>query len=608
MKKRPIIIDCDPGTDDAVALGLALFEESIDIKLITTVYGNVPLDINTQNTLHLLDVFNKNIPVGKGAYKPLIIKSKNSTKIHGLNGLGGYVYDSTFTNKNIAGDAVSLMFKTLKTSDDKVSILALGPLTNIANLLSDHPDVRQYIDTIYISGGSTNTADNSSKFKYYSFYLDPHAAQLVLNSGISIKLVTLQAAQSWQLDLQEIQSLAKINRTGELFYEILSPENRENISDTLLLDATTLIYMLRPELFVAYDCKCSIELNNKQTFGALLCDYNAKPNCKIVGKCNHDQVKSCFKQMLKRCSTQTEQTRPVIIDCDPGVDDAMALMNALYSSKIRTLLISTVGGNTTSDVTGRNALHIVELCHRKTPVAFGASYPLYRKANFATYAHGAKGLGGYTYKNIYSSPVKEPAVDAIYQTLLENKDQHVTILSLGPMTNIASLIRKYPDCRNYIRKIVFMGGTKEQILTEPYNEFNISFDPEATNIVLDSGIPLVMVPMEMGHFAYLDHEDIKHIKRTNKTGKILAKMFEKYYDQHVNIYGAATHDSCTLFYITHPECFKTEKAEIIVREYDGKHIFVDVDYHSKTPNALVCVDMDIDSFKQDFFNHLQKMD
>ncbi len=611
MKQIPLIIDCNPGTDDAVALSLALFCPELDIRLITTVAGSVSIEDCTQNTLHLLDVFNKNIPVAKGSSRPIIKRPIKPTTSQGFSTLGSYVYDNTFTSKYIAGEAVSMMYKTLKSSKEKVSIMAFGPLTNVANLFSDHPNCKEYIDTIYIMGGSVNGVAGYTKHAEFSFYYDPHAAQLVLNSGVNIRIVPMEVGLGWNLSVKDIDTLSKTNLTGQLFKHMLRPENREfnYVDRACLFDTTTLLYMLKPDLFVSYNCECRVELESNVTLGKLNCNFNStRPNCKVICECNEEKVKDFFVELTKKCKTQTEQTRPIMIDCDPGVDDAMALLNALYSPKVRTLLISTVGGNTTADITGRNALHMVELAHRKTPVAIGASYPLYRQANYAKNVHGEHGLGGYSFKSIYSSPEKGDAVDIMYKTLVENKSQHVTLLSLGPMTNIANLIRKYPDCRKYIRKIVFMGGTKEHFLSQPYNEFNICFDPEATTIVIDSGIPLVMVPMEMGHMAYLDHDEIKQIKRTNKTGKMLAKMFDNYYDRHVDIYGAATHDSCTLFYLTNPQYCKTEKAKIVVKEYDNEHIYVDVDYNAQNANAEVCVDMDIEQFKKDFFENLKKMD
>ena len=121
MERTPYILDLNVGIDAAMGLGLSLFNPDIEIKLITTVGGAVKLDACTQNTLHLLDVFNKNIPVGKGAERPLIKRPIDSTT-DGLNGLGNYVYDATFTSKHIAGNAVDLMYKTLVKCDKKARL------------------------------------------------------------------------------------------------------------------------------------------------------------------------------------------------------------------------------------------------------------------------------------------------------------------------------------------------------------------------------------------------------------------------------------------------------------------------------------------------------
>lgn len=602
MEKRPMIFDVNTGIDSAMGLALSAFDDSIEIKLVVTSHGLVKLDKSTQNTLHLLDVFNKNIPVCKGKDKPMI-KRPIDGSINGLNGLGNYVYDSTFTNKNIAGYGVDTIYKTLITSDKKLTYVCFGPLTNLASLLTTYRDAKNYIEKIYILGGSLNEIGNISPFAESNFYIDPHAVQVVLNSELDISIIPIQIGLNWEYQPSKLESIKQINKTGELFVEMLDDINT-NIE--ALYGATLSVFIKNPDIFTLRPAKAQIELADKTKLGTLYLDYSKNFNCNIVTDCDYEALDNTFYEMLKECKTQTEQARPIIIDTDPGVDDAMAIMNALYSTKVRTLLITCVGGNNPVERIGNNALHIVELCHRKTPVALGASVPLYKKANYATFAHGKQGLGAYTYKGPYTKPLKEDAVEAMYKTLLEHKDQHVTILSIGPMTNIATLIRKYPDCIEYIRKIVFMGGSKE---TEevPYAEFNINFDPDAARIVLDSGIPLVMVPMELGHFAYLDHEDINAIRHMNKTSKKLIKMFEGYKDYHVGNYGVAVHDSATLYYLTHPNRFRTEKAYLEVKPY-GDISYLSVDYKSKHPNALVCVDMDIDSFKQNFFSHLAKMD
>ncbi len=603
MEKTPVILDVNVGIDAAMGLGLSLFDPKFDIKLITTVGGSVKLNACTQNTLHLLDVFNKNIPVGKGAEKPLIKHPIDATT-DGLEGLGNYVYDSTFTSKNVSGNAVDLMYKTLVKCDKKAVIICYGPLTNVANLLNRYYDAKNYINKIYVLGGSLNEIGNLTPFAEANFFIDPHATQIVLNSGIDITIMPIQIGLNWGFKPIYLQKLEKINNTGKLFAEILSDGTTTSVE--ALYGATLACFVSNPEIFETKPAHVGVELADKVKIGTTYVDYKGKPNCTVVVDCDFDALEKHFEESLKLCKTQTEQTRPIIIDCDPGVDDAMAIMNALYSTKVRTLLISCVAGNNPIERITNNALHIVELCHRKTPVAAGASVPLYKKANYATHAHGKQGLGAYTYKGPYTKIIKDDSVEAMYKTLLENKDKHTTILALGPMTNIAMLIRKYPECRDYIRKIVFMGGSKESE-TVPYPEFNINFDPDAARIILDSGIPIVMIPMELGHFAYLDHDDIAVIKKTNNSGKRLAKMFDGYRDNHVGEHGAAVHDSTALYYLTHPNHFKTEKAYIEVKPYGDIH-YLHVDYKSEHPNALVAVDMDIDEFKQNFFYHITKMD
>ena len=603
MAKRPVIIDVNVGIDSAMGLGLSLFDENLDIKLITTVGGCVKLNTCLQNTLHLLDVFNKNIPVGKGAERPLI-KKPIDARIEGLNGLGSYVYDSTFTSKHVSGSAADLMYKTIVKSNQKIDIICYGPLTNLANLLTSYYDAKNYIGKVYVLGGSLNEIGNITPFAETNFFIDPHAVQIILNSGLDVTIIPIQIGLNWGFKPTYLDKIKTFNRTGELFCELLSDNWVSNIE--ALYGVTMATYLNSPDIFTTKDAKVTVELADKVKIGTSYIKFSKDSNCKVVADCDCEKLQETFEQMLKTCKTQTEQTRPIIIDCDPGVDDAMAIMNALYSTKVRTLLITCVAGNNPIERVTNNALHIVELCHRKTPVASGATVPLYKKANYAPHVHGKQGLGGYTYKGPYTKAIKDDAVEAMYKTLLEHKDQHITLLAIGPMTNIAMLIRKYPEAKDYIRKIVFMGGSKENE-TEPYPEFNINFDPDAARIIFDSGIPLVMIPMELGHFAYLDHDDISLIRKTNASGKKLAKMFEEYKDKHVSDYGAAVHDSAALYYLTHPNDFKTEKAYIEVRPYGDIH-YIYVDYESKHPNTLVAVDMDIDKFKQNFFHHVIKMD
>ena len=251
--------------------------------------------------------------------------------------------------------------------------------------------------------------------------------------------------------------------------------------------------------------------------------------------------------------------RNIIIDCDPGVDDAIALMYAIKSEAFNIKLITSTGGNSPIENITSNAIHLLELFESEIPVSAGSRTPLNRPATHATKEQGKNGLGNYAYnkKKLHHTPISEEACDAIYNVLKSSKSK-TTIISTGPMTNLAKMLLKYPDSKNFIQEIVFESGTKEKIHGTPYKSFNAGYDPEATEIVLKSGVKIVMIPMELGHFAYLDKNDIKLFKNTNKPGKIFAKMFKGYRDYHVNTLGAAVHDVCTIFYLTHPEYVKTE--------------------------------------------------
>lgn len=298
----------------------------------------------------------------------------------------------------------------------------------------------------------------------------------------------------------------------------------------------------------------------------------------------------------------------VIIDADPGIDDAMAIMNAVNSENIEVKLISTVSGNLTIEETAKNALKLVEIFKKDIPVALGAREPLKRQAVYAGMAQGTKGLGGFQFKTPKTKPFVLTSPDAIHFFLNENPAKNTTLLCMGPMTNIANLLLKYKDAKDMISRIVFMGGSKDENgMTVPYREFNVAYDPEAVKVVLDSKIPLVMVPMELGHIAYFTPQEQEKIRKANKVGEIFYKMFTKYNDYHVGKLGAAVHDSCSALYLSNPELFTIEEANLSVEYYkkDGKEYgYIKCDFESIEKNAKVCVDVDIEKFKKIIYGNL----
>ncbi len=298
----------------------------------------------------------------------------------------------------------------------------------------------------------------------------------------------------------------------------------------------------------------------------------------------------------------------IIVITDPGVDDASSLMYAIFCEKINIQLLCIAGGNGPISNATNNALYLMELFKQNIPIAVGPDHPLKRPPVYAYYAQGKGGLGGLKVneKKLKLKPIETPACDAMYEKL-KNSKRKLPIIAIGPMTCLAEMLEKYPDSKKYIKEVIFMGGTKEKIYGKPYREFNISFDPECVDIVIKSGVPLVMIPMELGHFAYLDKHDIKKVKKTNKIGKIFAKMYKKYNDFHVGKLGAAVHDVCAMYYLTNPQNMKTENAHVELKYFKTEtddYGYLETSYDKKI-NTQICVDMDISDFKYDFFQALE---
>ncbi len=295
--------------------------------------------------------------------------------------------------------------------------------------------------------------------------------------------------------------------------------------------------------------------------------------------------------------------RNLIIDTDPGIDDAVALITSFFAPNIDIKLICSTAGNLGIDVTTRNALHLCELYDKNIPVAKGLPGPLNRPLEEAFGVHGAMGFGDYVYDGVKTKEIDLPAYEAMHRVIELYPD--TTILVLGPLTNVAKLLLEYPDDAKRIKEIIFMGGTKDDVLHQenPYPEFNISRDPEACEIVLNSGVDVLIIPMDFGHYAYIDEEEIKRLRHINATGKLFAIMYQNYKDGHVTDGNAATHDSCATAYIIEPTLFKLEYCKPCIKYYNGKGVLVSNISKRKTRWRLA-VDMDYDGFKNLYYGLL----
>ena len=216
----------------------------------------------------------------------------------------------------------------------------------------------------------------------------------------------------------------------------------------------------------------------------------------------------------------------LIIDTDPGTDDAVAILIALaHFTNDEVLGITTVAGNVKVDVGTRNALRILEHAGRnEIPVYQGEAEPLERELETAEWVHGTDGLNFVPFPEPSKKEEDIGAVEYLRETL-ENSNEKITLAVLGPMTNLGKLIRDFPNTKNNIEQIVFMGGGAGMGNHTPVAEFNILVDPEAADIVLSSGVPLVMMGLDVTHQAISTKERIETIVATGtETGKLLSGL------------------------------------------------------------------------------------
>lgn len=297
---------------------------------------------------------------------------------------------------------------------------------------------------------------------------------------------------------------------------------------------------------------------------------------------------------------------PVIINCDPGIDDAVAIMMALKSEKLDIKLISTDLGNIDTKQAAQNALNVLELLGAENIPVVAGEGKCFEKERPRRAVHGKTGLGSYVFPKNSRKAINIDVVEAMHKTLIDSEEK-VTIICLSPPTNVAKMLKKYPDAKDKIERMVFMVGSIEQLKRGelPYMEFNVSGDPEACEAILKSKINLDIVPMEMGHTAYLDWQDVFKTKNTNFVGSVLEVIYREYKDFHVKN-GIATHDGCAIAYIIKPEIFKVEEVKATIKYYDKLGTGVFNMNFDKKPNAKVCTEVDVKKFKKLYFECLKK--
>jgi inosine-uridine nucleoside N-ribohydrolase len=296
---------------------------------------------------------------------------------------------------------------------------------------------------------------------------------------------------------------------------------------------------------------------------------------------------------------------PIFVDCDPGQDDALALLLALASPELDVLGVTTVAGNQTIDKTTANALKVLELADRTDiPVAAGASGPLVGDLAVADDAHGETGLDGPDLPEPAARPVEQPAADFLAERLL-SAQRPTTLVALGPLTNVALLLRLHPQAASHIDRLVLMGGAIREGNQTPSAEFNIWTDPEAAAIVFESGLDVTMVGLDVTNRSILTPADADRLRGSGRVGAAAAAMVDFYLGFYLNFYdhgGAPIHDALAVATVVRPELVSTEHRHAAVELAHGLcRGRTVVDMRRRTalpePNAHVAVDVDVQAFR-----------
>ncbi len=262
--------------------------------------------------------------------------------------------------------------------------------------------------------------------------------------------------------------------------------------------------------------------------------------------------------------------RPVLIDTDTGVDDALALILALRSPELDVKGITTVAGNVQVHHCTRNVLTILDELHvgRDLVVAQGASKPLVRKLFTAPEVHGADGLGNARPKKSSGRRPSPQAATRVIADACRKWGKGLTIVALGPLTNIAHVLKRYPGLLLRIGRLVTMGGAfRVPGNTGPVAEFNYYVDPEAAQAVLSSRIPITVIPLDLTQQLVLMRSDLERraVRRANRLSRLIARMTKFYMQYHFKterFYGAFLHDPIAVAAAIRPSLFQSQRLHV----------------------------------------------
>jgi inosine-uridine nucleoside N-ribohydrolase len=290
----------------------------------------------------------------------------------------------------------------------------------------------------------------------------------------------------------------------------------------------------------------------------------------------------------------------IVIDCDPGHDDAMAILLALASPELDLVGVTTVAGNQTLDKTTRNALVTLEVGGRSDiPVAAGADAPLRRELRTAAHVHGETGLDGPELPEPSAKPVAEHAADFLAELI----EPGTVLVPMAPLTNIARLLERDSHVHERIDRIVWMGGAIAEGNITPAAEFNALVDPEAAAIVFASGIPITMIGLDVTHKALFTRAHAEQLREAGRAGRFVAELsdfFQRFHERSYGFEGSPIHDAMAVAHVIDPTLVTTRRVNVAVETRselcDGRTVVDLRGVTGRPENADVGVDVDAERF------------
>lgn len=298
----------------------------------------------------------------------------------------------------------------------------------------------------------------------------------------------------------------------------------------------------------------------------------------------------------------------IIIDCDPGHDDAIGLLVAYYSDELDLIGVSTCAGNQTIDKTSRNANNLLRFFNSDIKVAKGETNPIKRKVKTCPEIHGESGLDGYDFPEYKEEYDSRPAYQFIIDTVLANKD--IIVVTTGPMTNLALAISKCPDITNNIKEIVLMGGSTTEGNITPEAEFNIIVDPEAADICFKSGVPLRMLGLNVTRKILVNNEVLAKASKINTRGSDLFVKLMKVFNENQRIFFGLEfgplHDPATIVSLINLKAFEFTPMHVEIDTSDTKYLGKTRCSKSKPFNCMVATKVNLEEYWSTIFESLRR--